>query len=356
MSFRVQLKERLVELAAKLDLGRQPETSCIGYGPKESRPRTWYPGLYIDGIKEPIDLPLTGKAIIDYKLTRKSTTIVNDEERHDASLDVISIEPMDAAKKQPKALPGSAKLVKTGLELSAKSTGNRLRPRMIELATPGFRFPWEPKAPGQPSPAHDIVTGGIEGGAGVVATDALIDNLLHGTGSLRSRLAATGAGIAGNFKTGNRLSLLKKLGIGASVGAAATGLIGAGVSATARKTKRDQELSRLCPGMIEARQIGNPNIIGIARREITFDSRARNNDGEFVAAETGGADPNSMAAAYGPAAIAQNTRRSALSGALNGAASGVGIGVGSSLITPGIRKVINAGARRLRTLAASTAA
>jgi hypothetical protein len=71
--------------------------------------------------------------------------------------------------------------------------------------------------------AHDVVTGGIEGGLGVLATDPL----LHAAagGGWRNPLAG-GAKVVG-----------KKLAIGASVGAAATGLIGAVVSAVGKRRR-----------------------------------------------------------------------------------------------------------------------
>ncbi len=115
--------------------------------------------------------------------------------------------------------------------------------------------------PGSASPAtalHDIVTGGIEGAAGVVATDALIENLMHGArgDGIRTRLAKTGKSIVGNFRAGNRAGLLKKLAIGAGVGAAATGVIGAGVNALSPKRKENFSMKtndkiELRPLMIE---------------------------------------------------------------------------------------------------------
>lgn len=45
---------------------------------------------------------------------------------------------------------------------------------------------------------------------------------------------------------------------------------------------------------------------------IEFDSRPRNGNGQFVANETGGADPNSMAAAYGGVIEEKKRRMGAL--------------------------------------------
>lgn len=67
------------------------------------------------------------------------------------------------------------------------------------------------------SAAHDIITGGIEGGVGVLATDRLIH-----------KFVPSGSGIG------------RKLAIGAGVGAAATGLIGSAVSRINKK-REDME-------------------------------------------------------------------------------------------------------------------
>jgi hypothetical protein len=64
------------------------------------------------------------------------------------------------------------------------------------------------------STAHDMVTGGLEGAAGVLATDKLIH-----------KFVPQGSGV------------WRKLAIGGLVGAGATGLIGAAVSATAKKRR-----------------------------------------------------------------------------------------------------------------------
>jgi hypothetical protein len=76
------------------------------------------------------------------------------------------------------------------------------------------------------------------------------------------------------------------------------------------------------------------------------DGRARNTDGQFVANETGGADPNSMAAAYGPEAMQASGMRQAM------VAGGVdaGAGVVANLATPAIRSTIKSGAARLKGL------
>lgn len=83
---------------------------------------------------------------------------------------------------------------------------------------------------------HDMLTGGLEGAAGVLATDSLI----HGRGGLYHRLRQVRDTL--RFPIQNQLP--RKLLIGGGVGAVATGAIGAGVSAVqnARQRKRDQNV------------------------------------------------------------------------------------------------------------------
>lgn len=71
---------------------------------------------------------------------------------------------------------------------------------------------------------HDIVTGGVEGGVGVLALEPLLQKL-------------KGAAVESPFRGGWKPSL-KRVGSGAVIGAGATGLIGALVSMTSNKAKR----------------------------------------------------------------------------------------------------------------------
>jgi hypothetical protein len=69
-----------------------------------------------------------------------------------------------------------------------------------------------------------------------------------------------------------------------------------------RMFMRQRGLSALTPGMV-AFALGE-------------DNRPRNNNGQFLANETGGADPNSMAAAYGNVEAEKMARRQSLMGRL----------------------------------------
>ena len=84
---------------------------------------------------------------------------------------------------------------------------------------------------------HDEITGGIEGGIGVLATDKLI----HHPGSLLSKVRSIGTDLKTPLAAGVPGKFLK----GAAVGAVATGAIGALVSALHKKRQeRRTDLSR----------------------------------------------------------------------------------------------------------------
>jgi hypothetical protein len=99
----------LVEFA-KMDLGQSPESYGLGCSySKPSSPKKYYPTLYING--KDLDLPLTGKATIEYRL--RSKTKRQDEDgkiTHSADVEVMTIETADPEK--PKA-GGKAVVTKT---------------------------------------------------------------------------------------------------------------------------------------------------------------------------------------------------------------------------------------------------
>lgn len=93
------LPARIIAFAKKLDLGREPASYCdLPCGPAVAKPRKWFPNLWIEAQKEPIDLPRKGRAIIDYAITRQTTTTTDGETRHEASLEVQAIEPYEPKK------------------------------------------------------------------------------------------------------------------------------------------------------------------------------------------------------------------------------------------------------------------
>ena len=180
------LQARVIEFAGKLDLGRKPmdySKACIG--PAEPQPRVWYPTLWIDGLEQPIDLPDKGKATVEYRITRKTTTDIDGKKRHDATVEIQSMEPVKKEEKASK-LPGAAKQVKL----------SSLQPRMIFFddrpRNPDGHF--EPQGDGAPDPATmraaygpnlgaaPAATGAVAGLGGTDAAAALLAKKLKGTG------------------------------------------------------------------------------------------------------------------------------------------------------------------------------
>lgn len=97
--------------------------------------------------------------------------------------------------------------------------------------------PWDKLNPERDSGVspHDVLTGGVEGGLGVVATDPLLR-------------AARGEGWHNPFKVEGRFSpkhVGKNLAIGAGVGAVATGLIGAGINAAQKRKAAQRQFSAI---------------------------------------------------------------------------------------------------------------
>ena len=127
MSSRSQLTARLVELAAKMDLGESyGECASFPCEPK-SKPEKHYPTIYISGKEKPIDLPESGTATVQYVVRGRSINKRDGKERHSADIEIRTIEPEE--EKEEKTLPGSAKKVSVKL--------SRLVPGMIEASALG---------------------------------------------------------------------------------------------------------------------------------------------------------------------------------------------------------------------------
>jgi hypothetical protein len=93
--------------------------------------------------------------------------------------------------------------------------------------------------PSPPSPVHDIVTGGIEGGVGVLGLEPALKKIAGET-----------------VENPLRKGVLKRVAGAGLIGAASTGLIGALVSATSKKAKQRKErnldqFETLFPGITE---------------------------------------------------------------------------------------------------------
>jgi hypothetical protein len=105
-----------------------------------------------------------------------------------------------------------------------------------------------------PSTLHDIITGGVEGGVGVLALEPLLEKL---KGKLPENPFHGGVG-----------PTLKRLGTGAAIGAGATGLIGALVSLTANKSKQRRAAR-------ERQEMGYDPMIPIIELEAVLDDFPR---------------------------------------------------------------------------------
>lgn len=150
---------------------------------------------------------------------------------------------------------------------------------------------------------HDIATGGIEGGIGILATDPLFRRLTGEAASIHSALKQS--------LHGGPALLSKKVAIGAGIGAAATGLIGTAVTAVERHRKERKPITF-------AVQPTN-------RTAVTRDRYSKKIHGDDITK----AENNYIRAGVGGAAISALLRKKtgllAKPALLAGAATGIGI-------------------------------
>jgi len=102
LSARDQLS-RIIEFKP-VDLGyTYGETDCLPCSPGSSQSKKHFPSLYIHDRANDIDLPLSGKAVITYKL-RSKTTRQNEEgnKRHSADIEIQTIDPIEEEEKPAK--------------------------------------------------------------------------------------------------------------------------------------------------------------------------------------------------------------------------------------------------------------
>lgn len=93
----VQLNAALddaIELAAKVDLGRKPYTGDCSI-PSPATPKVYYPTIWIDDRETPVDLPVSGKAVIDYKVVSRTARERDGKTKHDATIEIQSIEALE---------------------------------------------------------------------------------------------------------------------------------------------------------------------------------------------------------------------------------------------------------------------
>ena len=88
----------LTELA-RMDLREPdwPELGCQVAAPKKNEPR--YPTLWLSDRDEPLDLPDSGKAVVEYDVTRRTIEEVNGKKKHSYTIRIKSIDPETKPKK-----------------------------------------------------------------------------------------------------------------------------------------------------------------------------------------------------------------------------------------------------------------
>lgn len=149
--------------------------------------------------------------------------------------------------------------------------------------------------PTQPSAVHDIITGGVEGSLGGLATEPLFAKL-------------AGDKPLNPFRSG----LSKRLAVGAGVGAVATGLIGAAVSLASKKAKAKRQTLQDFAAQI-------PDVIELRKRYVLVDEDEKG--GAAVLKVPG--DSKTLAA---------------VKGGLVGTGVGAAGGLGAALVVPGLIK------------------
>jgi hypothetical protein len=137
-------KDRLVELAARIDgafefnkvnLGRpSPDFSSPCGSMSLGKTTTYYPTLWLEPQDQELNLPDSGKAIIEYKVKRRTVTETDGKKRYEASIEVQSIEPMEGKAKKKPGLPGAAKPMKFAVRPGHVIAFTKVRNAMGEFA------------------------------------------------------------------------------------------------------------------------------------------------------------------------------------------------------------------------------
>ena len=188
------LAQRVIAFASKIDLGRKPMGYCgVACGPTMPQPKVWYPNLWIEGVEQPINLPDTGKATIEYKVTRRTTTDVDGKQRHEASLEVHSIEPAGEGKNgksqiangkgsdRAKAVKLSSLLAPGLIQFSrARNTDGEFAPQADETPDPStMRAAYGPVVRGNKLGAAKVAAGAAAGLGGTAAAALMLARKLR---------------------------------------------------------------------------------------------------------------------------------------------------------------------------------
>jgi hypothetical protein len=94
-----KLNPGMIEFA-KVDLGedREKYLGDVGAMPAQG-PKKWYPSLHVSGMAKELPLPDEGKAVITYKVKRRSSEKYDGKEQHSATIEVQTIETPEAKRK-----------------------------------------------------------------------------------------------------------------------------------------------------------------------------------------------------------------------------------------------------------------
>lgn len=293
----------LVEFA-KLDLGSKPESygGCSPCGPSDVPRKRYFPTVYISGQDKSIDLPDEGVATIEYKVRGRSMNERDGKKQHSADIEIRTIEP--GKKPAAKKIQGMAKLIPNPVVMMED-----LR-RVVGLARGDVILRNLDKVPKRIGASvketyeamGPVLKRDLSGMKGLLKKRALLPGLITDRA-------------AGATLRANRDSLAKQ--------------IRKGRGAARMEAAAQSDISRA------KKKIGfSRNILSDI---IEFDSRPRNNYGQFAGAESGGADPDSMHAAYGPGTVA----KAAGLGALGGGAAVAGLQANKA------RKALSSLARRV---------
>jgi hypothetical protein len=109
------------------DLGyTYDEPTALASSPdKESesseKPKMHYPSLYMGNLKEVIDLPDEGEAIIKFKVTERAVTDRNGEKSCRLDLEVHSLSPLSSSKETSSSKSGDLDSAMKAIEAGLKS-------------------------------------------------------------------------------------------------------------------------------------------------------------------------------------------------------------------------------------------
>lgn len=118
-SLSAQLDGILTEFK-KLDLGTKPGEGGLYACAADDAPKVYYPSIYLRDSDEDYELPETGKATVEYKVTRKTVETRNGKTKHSATLDILSIDP--EVEEKVKAKKGEvAKMLGIGADRSVRA-------------------------------------------------------------------------------------------------------------------------------------------------------------------------------------------------------------------------------------------